>query len=338
MSEQQDWTRAYLLMAKDGSGNIIPLLVDASGQMYALLRGIDALGAAQTVKIDADGQLYTVLRGAAGVDVAVDAAGFLSAVLKANYAGSLVTVAADSPGRLSAFVVDSSDVWNQIVTIGNAELAARLGSPVLYHQSGRVLFIESFEYGLQRWSTLTSGTGSSVALDPTTYESAGYSCRLTAGSTPAYLASICSQFGARVAGKCGLALSFARSAVFDTLTINFLVRDGATLHYAGVRLDQDNAQIQVRTGDAIFTSVGTLALPDLGVGIWIHLKFTFDIVTNLYSTVYLNDASFDASAQPMHTTPSTADPALYAEIVFVGNSGDNDAVCIDNVILTGSEP
>lgn len=338
MSEQPDWTRAYLLMAKDGSGNIIPILVDADGQMYSVLRGLDALGAPQTVKVDSDGQLYVVLRGASGENVYVDSNGYIAAVLKGDHDGTLTNVAVDASGRLSAFVVDSSDVWDQIVTCGNAELAARLGSPVLYHQTGRVVFLEDFSHGLQRWSKTELGTGAAVEISPVAAESGGYSCKLTAGSTSQYLAQILAYTGILATGRIGLAMSYAVDADFDNISIIFGIYDGTYWTKAGVKLDEVNDQILVLTGETTYTQIGTWSGLALGAKTFNHLKFTIDLSTRYYDVVYENQRQVDASARQCYQVAFATSPSVYIQIQNVGESGDNDVVYVDNIILTTNEP
>jgi len=98
--ELPDWIRGTLLLGRDGAGNIIPILVDAAGQINVLLRGEDALGTVRTVRVDNVGQLYAILRGAGGNDVSVDAAGNLAAILKGiDGLGNLRTLLVDAAGQ-----------------------------------------------------------------------------------------------------------------------------------------------------------------------------------------------------------------------------------------------
>jgi len=98
--ELPDWLRGTLLLGRDGAGNIIPILIDAAGQINVLLRGVDALGNVRTVRVDGVGQLYAILRGAGGNDVSVDAAGNLAAILKGiDGLGNLRTLLVDASGQ-----------------------------------------------------------------------------------------------------------------------------------------------------------------------------------------------------------------------------------------------
>ena len=56
MADFPDWTRATLISGKDGSGNIVPILLGDNGQMYVLLQG-EYAGAPHTIAVDAQGRI-----------------------------------------------------------------------------------------------------------------------------------------------------------------------------------------------------------------------------------------------------------------------------------------
>jgi hypothetical protein len=123
--ELPDWLRGMLLLGRDGAGNIIPILVDATGQINVLLRGADALGTVRTVRVDNVGQLYAILRGAGGNDVSVDAAGNLAAVLKGiDGFGALHTILVDATGQ--AIMVPRGASGNYLDVDANGYLTAVL--------------------------------------------------------------------------------------------------------------------------------------------------------------------------------------------------------------------
>ena len=122
MTELPDWTRGVVLLGHDGTTYRV-LAVDTSGQLYVLTVGEDSSGNPRVLATDNAGQLIMVPRGQNGNYLAVDANGYLGAILKAaadvNVQGSvpvdqnekdrevkgsdgatLRTVAVDSNGQL----------------------------------------------------------------------------------------------------------------------------------------------------------------------------------------------------------------------------------------------
>ena len=96
-----DFVRAFMLLGKTDDDEMIPVLIDADGQLNILVRGVDDAATVRTVKVDDAGQLYAILRGADDVDVAVDGAGFLSALVKGIDGGAVLrTLAVDTSGQL----------------------------------------------------------------------------------------------------------------------------------------------------------------------------------------------------------------------------------------------
>lgn len=123
--ELPDWLRGFLLLGRDGAGNIIPIVVDAAGQINVLLRGEDALGTVRTVRVDNVGQLYAILRGAGGNDVSVDAAGNLAAILKGiDGLGNLRTLLVDGSGQ--AIMVPRGNSGNYLDVDASGYLTAIL--------------------------------------------------------------------------------------------------------------------------------------------------------------------------------------------------------------------
>lgn len=166
--ELPDWIRGTLLLGRDGAGNIIPILVDAAGQINVLLRGADALGNVRTVRVDNVGQLYAILRGAGGNDVSVDGAGNLAAILKGiDGLGNLRTLLVDAAGQ--AIMVPRGSSGNYLDVDASGYLTAVLKglyggalNTIAVDANGR---IEAFGMDAEdQWGkTLSTGNSESAA-------------------------------------------------------------------------------------------------------------------------------------------------------------------------------
>jgi len=338
MSEQQDWTRAYLLMAKDGSGNIIPLLVDASGQMYALLRGIDALGAAQTVKVDADGQLYTVLRGASGVDVDVDVNGFLTAVLKGELAGVLTTIAVDDQGRLQAFVLDSESQWGDVLKVGNSELAARLGGLKTWDWRGSQFWATDFSRGTGNMISTLSGTGAAIALSPIYWYSGGYSLKMTGGSTASYLSRAQFYIDHPPSTKCGLEVVFSGLTDYTSIAARFSwYKDNKVYHAEIQNVPGGLNNIKYLNSGGTYTVLGN-NFEGVNVEMWNHMKIVADISTFQYLRALWGETEVDLAGVDCYQFGAGYLNQIVIQIDVVSRSGNNDVKYIDSILFTVNEP
>lgn len=120
--EFPDWLKGIVLVGKNGA-NYLPVATDPSGQLYIVLVGAPDVtipgnvnvndlntvkqiqgtdgSAYRTAKLDSNGQFIIVPRGQSGNYMAVDASGFLTAILKGTASGgSLQSIAVDSNGQL----------------------------------------------------------------------------------------------------------------------------------------------------------------------------------------------------------------------------------------------
>jgi len=331
----------------DDSGQMITVLrgatgnyvaVDASGFMTAVMKGDKGAGELASIAVDDDGQLIMVPRGETGNYLNVDADGFMTTVIKGNAAAGLTTVWVDGDGRLMAFPVDEMDVWDQYVALGNAELAARLGSPVSYERSGQVQLMESFENGRQLWLESISGTGSATELDPTTAKTGGYSIKLTGGSTLGRSAKVYMTKGLLPIGRMGLALSFAIPTWFESLTILLQQYTGTTYYFAGVRFNHAGGQIQLLNSLGNWTNMVAFTIYPREKEFWSTMKLVVDLTENEYDKLRWNASEYDWSAYPMKSGGSAEAARVRIEVELISDAAENDIAYLDDIILTGSEP
>lgn len=271
------------------------------------------------------------------VTVLLGADGSMYAVLQGEYEGALRTVKLDDEGRLSAFVIDSIDAWDRMLTVGNAELCARLGSSVIYDKRGQVLFVESFERGWYRWTLSTDGTGAAGVITPTVAATGGYSVKLTGGSSDTNLASIHRRVPSRPAGKMGLEFSFAVPAYWDYILASLYLYTGALVYIAAVKFVYTTGNLRVLDEVEGYPIVGTGTA--LG-GDWFNtIKLVADIDTGMYVRLMFNNQEIAIPTKTVSVnTDTSTPPGIMVDIAFYGREGYNDIMYLDDIILTGAEP
>lgn len=336
--ETPDWLKATVFMGDD-SGTLRLVAVDASGQLYAVTKGKDGTGALHPLAVDADGQLIMVPRGQGGNYMAVDANGFLTTILKGDYEGTLRTVMLDDDGRMSAFVVDSSDVWEQIVKVGNAELAARLGGLPKYHRTGQVTLVESFEYGLGRWIPFLGGTGAKVALSPECPASGGYCAHLVGGSDYGHYVWLEHHSHIMPAGRVGVSFGFAIPAGGLVQEIRLLVRcfTGAFERRGGVRFDDTSDNLDYWTSAGVWSKIDDAPLTARTKETYNRVKLVIDLETLEYVSMYFNQEKYDLSGVALYSSATPVSPAYWVSIELYSRAGYNDDIYVDDVILTVAE-
>jgi hypothetical protein len=142
-SGRPDFHPTMLLEGKYGS-NLIPVLVDALGQLYTIISG-NSGGVPTPVLLDAAGRILAHLVGADGAtirDVAVDGSGNLIARIRGkDGAGDLQDVLLDTAGNLSALIRgDNSGTLKTIAVDANGIMKANLSAQDLAYLKVRPVY------------------------------------------------------------------------------------------------------------------------------------------------------------------------------------------------------
>lgn len=276
--------------------------------------------------------------GADYVTIQTDADGNLFAVLKGDDGGVLRTIALDDEGRMSAFIYDTVDAWGQISTVGFAELAVRLGSPVIYERSGQTFLLETFKYGKQRWSAYTEGTGASIDLAADVCLSDGYSVKLIGGSDSGQKALLGYRGGVLPIGRIGFGFTFSYDS--DFLGTYFMGRyqgDGGVWQ-PRVKLRPEYDAIDLYTAGESYVQVGTLASLIKAKTSFCNLKFVCDLATKNYVKLRLNAQEIDISGYQIHQYGENYAPELQVKVEHRSRTSYNDIMYLDAVQVTFAEP
>lgn len=332
-----DFTHGILLLGVDADGNQVGVLLDSTGQMFTILRGVDGSGDPQTVRVDSDGQLYTVLQGASGNAVTVDGDGFLTTVLKGALNGTLTTISVDVNGRIEAFVLDAENQWGGVVKVGNAELAARLGSSVAWDARGQVLVLTDFSNGWPpNWLT-TSGAGAAAVLSPDMWQRGGYSVKLIGGSDASKYASVLLKAGPNPTGKVGVACSFACSDTPEFMEVKVIYQVSTGGVDARAHIDFDNGKLQVRDSAGVWQNIATVS-PFANPDYFHSFKLVVDVDTEVYERVLLDDVEIDASAYSAVHIAAGGDEVFTSVARVFSHAGNNEYAFVDSMVLTTQEP
>ncbi|MDP2324163.1 MAG: hypothetical protein Q8N51_09050 [Gammaproteobacteria bacterium] len=263
--------------------------------------------------------------------------GSMYAVLQGEYEGALRTVKLADEGRLSALVVDSSDAWDQMLQVGNAELAARLGSIVRLDRRGTLMFMDNFDDGASKWKISTGGTGTAHALTPQYSFSGGYSLRLTAPSdlngniTATVNLPICL---ATVFGLSAM-LRTSNDYLYDVLELN--IYTGTKLYHIRARLNADSGQIEIYNALGSWQAVRQYEVENSGDATFHMLKVVGSSLTGKYIRLLYDNAETNISAIAIKYENSTLDAKLAGTVTEYNWEGVNSILEIDDVIITANE-
>jgi len=332
-----DWTRAFLMLGQH-AGEYKLVAVDEQGRLYSLMRGEDGTGALKTVRLDADGQMIAILKGASGEYLGIDEDGYLTTVIKGEYANELRTVKLDGEGRLSAFVIDSVDAWGDLLDLGLGELAVRLGSPITFQRSGHTQIFETFENGIGRVTPIGYNAEEAVEVAPVGVASGGYCCKLTTGPTEGNYVGIYMARHRFPLGKWGFGLKFSFDNRLKALEQHLMVWD--TSHYYTLQWEYVHSleKLYLYNQDQEWQEVADIQLVAVDRRRFNQAKLTADLLTGYYSTFYFNHLKIDCSGIQFHTQEGLEHSGVGMRVYLLNRTGYTDTCYVDDVFLTVAEP
>lgn len=266
--------------------------------------------------------------------------GSMYALLQGETAeGVFQTVRLDSEGRMSAFVIDSVDAWTRMLTIGNAELAVRLGSPNIYDRRGQVLFLDTFEQGLYTWNPFASGGSADVSLSPLAALASGYSVKLTGGNTTDWYAKVEKVVPSRPVGRMGMEFSLSMPTAWNYMQATFYLYTGTQALWGVIRWIYTGYVLQVYDHGSDYVGVGVGKVLGADAEMFNTIKFVVDTDTLKYVRMMFNNQEIAVSTRNLFAgADTTTSPSLKVAIELLSRDGFNDAMYLDNVIVTAAEP
>ena len=219
-----------------------------------------------------------------------------------------------------------------------AELAVRLRSPVQFDRRGDVIWFDTFDGNAPGWSSLSNGTGASVAISPDYALYGGYSLKLTAGSDGLRYALTRRFLAYPVVSKIGVQWTFTIESQQDYLYFDTYLYDGVLQHYARIQLDITNARLRYLDSNNVLQDIATGLTFSTLAGHFNHLKIVLNFVNDTYHRLIFNEATYDLSPYALYSLFSGVAPHLRAYLVLYGNAGFNPATYLDHCIVTQDEP
>lgn len=354
-----DASGQIIMVPRGQSGNY--MLVDASGYLTAILKGLDG-ATLRSVEVDSGGRIINVIRdptsdnyvavdssgyltnvikgldGATLRTVAVDASGNIVAVMKGEYSGALKTVATDASGRIVMIPTDPTDVWGNAISMGNAELAARLGVVQRHDNRGSTAFIDNFENGLCHFIKGYSGSGYDHVLTTAESKFGGYALKLVGGSTSEYYAHATWWIGYSYTTKVGFEVGFRIGDDVDYILLELALYDGSKQHYGQVRYDYSGQKWEYLDSAAAWQDLLTsYVLTATAYGFY-SVKLVIDFVNNLYTRFLSVDDEVNMSAYAIREAASGSAPHIQVRVRVYSDAGKNGWIYVDPIVITTNEP
>lgn len=248
--------------------------------------------------------------------------------------------------------------------IDTAELAARLGSPVTYQRSGRVIYFTDFEVDRNDWSFWVSGEGNGGIGNGIIEVFAGEGI---AGGMQPFRGSQCLKIKADDvadnagyywtnaikllpavwSGNIGIELLLAPDTDATSFNLHITHDDAGVERLAGILIDFTNDELSYLSGHSplvytVFDDIpggewGRVSGTSLRWGI-VKLIISADLTK--YVGLYINNHFFDLSdhAIPTGSFPVSSFERLSIQLFVSDSDGTGGSCYVDGVIVTQDEP
>lgn len=232
--------------------------------------------------------------------------------------------------------------WRKSTTIfephrGDAELAARLGSPHIFNREGDVIYLDDFENGFGGWDYVPSGLGATRFLTTDCILRGSYAAVLRPGTTPDKYIQISKRFQYPVLGNMGVEFSVVLSNELTYIYVRLVRYDGVDSHTFHLEYNYKDRQLKIFDG-----ALGFVVIKDaLTLAPEYRLFHTFKLVCDLERDEFIR-AIVDEVEYNLSTYVSTAAldgtvPRVDMVIHTHRELGLLGAAVVDRVIFTQNE-
>ena len=220
-------------------------------------------------------------------------------------------------------------------TFDTAELASRLGSPMIFSKTGTVQYSDIFDGAVLLWNKYTNGVGASLDIMANHALFGHQSVRLRAGAAAGGYAYMTKYLRVRDLGRIGLEVTFA----LDENTTEFYFEldqvENKVQHRFGIKVDKANDEIEYY--DGAWKVAATNVVIYHGLVTWHTFKVIGDTTTNMYDKLIYDNTEIDLSAYPMLSGVTIAENHTMIVVQHDSDHAVAKDVYVDGVILTEHE-
>jgi hypothetical protein len=217
------------------------------------------------------------------------------------------------------------------------EMAARLGSPMIYDRGGEVILIDTFQYGLTGWNSEATGTNAAVTLNNAYWQTGGYSAKLMGGSDGTRRGSIYRNLA--LVNMDSIALE-ARALIHEdveTVEVDIILYDGTTRYWADLAYTVATDELKVYDENGAMQTISGTVSPNTQSYTFNFIKLVLDWENKRYHKVLFNGFKYDISEYDLKSDADATAPRVQIMVRAISTATKNGFIQVDNVIVTRGE-
>lgn len=218
-----------------------------------------------------------------------------------------------------------------------AELAVRLGSPDVWDRRGDVYHIQDFEYGIQSWDSIVTGTGASMFLTGLGANQGGYCADLYTASASGGNVHYRRGFPLTKSRKLGVEVHFKPIVNFGRIESWIDWYDGSYHRYAFIRFNAVTKAISYKASDGSLVTIIEDIEWDPLVQYYHFFKWTVDFDNEEYLWLRYNERTVDMSGIPFFVEADTEHPSFIVNFRFYDDGTGQGHCRLDTIVLTYNE-
>lgn len=218
------------------------------------------------------------------------------------------------------------------------EAVVRLGSIDSFNRAGNVIFMESFNFGMQRWAASGGVGDGSIGLTPDRYRSGPFSLEVVNPTTSPYRQWIYGLLPYPDSDTIGMEASFIIRSATDAFDLCLWVYDGETYKRAEVRYDYLDRALYYMDSDEAWAVLMEDVNPYPSSLLFHTLRFVINIDDNQYKRVVFDSLDIARLSYGFHTEASAVSPVIQSHVRFYAADDTQPVHYLDDVIITVNEP
>lgn len=219
-----------------------------------------------------------------------------------------------------------------------AELAARLGSPVIFDRRGNVVFIEDFNGSLARVLYGTQGAGASISISNERAQRGDFSCEMVTGDAIDDWAIVRVRLPYPVLSKMGMGIGWYHYMSLRDLNLESYLFDGTKRWDARVRWVCDTGTWEYYDYEGNWIALSPEVWYYEGETAFNSTKLVVDYVNKEYVRLIANNLSWDLTGKALYSIASATAAQLVCDVVIYTRLNLNSIIYLDNIIVTQNEP